>query len=638
MRPVKILFENFKARSAEYTLAPVVMFAGENETGKTACINAIEVAIKGYHHAVGRQPSSTWKFAGQNKSEMTVHIEMDTEAFKTVTFKRKTNGDVSRTVKGELPDVPEVLFDVSDYLSATAQERIKAVFDRIDVSKITIKDEELLERLGKLEAVPAAVSQVAVSEMITEVKKTITRRAALKQTPQLWLEELVKTLTDTAKGQKGSQDTAAGQLLAMKPSGTTPVSVADQLKVEKEKLAELEKVKSDLESKRSNYMKHDARRKEIEAILAKPTTDTATWVEQKKKLDAQIAEYQSDTPTREAYVTNLIQEHKKLEATITQAGAEITEMELRLQELEGKVKCPYCKSSRQGWKEEYKTELTQKLDALKADTKQKTDQLQHLKDEGAKARADLNASQSADAAQKKRREDVAALNNKIVLAQKDKTDQASLEGELRGLQSIEYPSDESRTKAINDIVAQKAIVLDLENKELSFGVYDSNRKTRTTLEEKLIGYQVRVEIYKQAAKVVTEAQKEIVSKAFESILAPARRFTDGIIDGNLDYQNDELGYHSPAGWVSHDVMSGRGKDLAYLGLQVALAQQSPIKIVLIDEFGDFDTKTKLKVVQRLIELAREKFIDGAYCTDPDPNDFSTINDPDFKLVTLEKSA
>jgi hypothetical protein len=50
--------------------------------------------------------------------------------------------------------------------------------------------------------------------------------------------------------------------------------------------------------------------------------------------------------------------------------------------------------------------------------------------------------------------------------------------------------------------------------------------------------------------------------------------------------------------------------------------------------GDFDPPTKVKVVQRLLELTKEKFIDGAYCTDPDPTAFASINDPDFQLVTL----
>lgn len=639
MKPTKILCENFKALDFTHDLKPVTAFVGPNESGKTARLDAIKVALLGYHPAVGKQPSSTFSFAGESRPEMTVHMEFDNQAFITRTFKRKSNGDVSRSNKGEIPDIPTVLFDASDYLGDTAAGRIKTVFERIDVSQIAITDDDLLARLGKIEAVPAAVSQVAVPEMIEEVKKTITRRGALKQSPQLWLEELVRKLIDTAKGEKALQDNASAQLQTLKPSGATPPkSVAEELKAERETLAELEKRKTEIDVAINAYSKNAARRESIRKELEKPVPDIAALAQQKAEIDQKIADYTSDTAVRKKYLEDLLKEHARLESGIKKLEHDLSHLNTRLTDLDGKVKCPFCKSNRQGWKDEYRIELTTQITGIEKQIAENKTQLANVADEGRKARADFNASEQADDRHRRLCVESEALNCQIAVANTVQSARAALEGELKGLEAAHPPSEQDRLNAINEANAQRTKIVELEAKEVTFNAAAKNSEKLKETESKLIGHQVRVEVYKQAAKTVMDAQKEIVSRAFESILAPARRFTDGIIDGKLDYQNDELGVQSPAGWVSHKVMSGRGQDLAYLGLQVALAQQSPIKVVILDEMSDFDKPTKLAVIQRLLDLTKEGFIDCALIADPREEDYLRWEHPDFQLVSLAKPA
>lgn len=636
MKPVKILAENFKALDFTHELKPVTMFAGPNESGKTARLDAVLVALLGYHPAVGKQPSATIAFAGESRPEMTVHLEFDTGAFITRTFKRKADGDVSRTTKGEIPVIPPVLFDASDYLEDTAAGRIKTVFERIDVSEIAISDEDLLERLGKIEAVPAAVSVEAVKEMLALTQKMIDRRIALRQTTQLWLEELLKGLTDAAKGQKSLQDNASAQMQTLRPSGVTPKSVAEQIEALKAKVAELEKAKAELDSALNNFLKTEDRRKTLRDLIAREMVDVAKYESEQNRLQAIVDEYQSPTKAWGRELEQLKTDDRTYQQSAATMANLLKEQKERLAELEGKVKCPYCKSNRQGWKEEYKTELEaaiaeneKHLSGIKSKAMIGLDNI-------SKKQADINASIAKDKEIEGIRNKIIDIKNALVLARKDATARATAQGELSGLEQITRPSDADIEAAKVAIRTAKEELNTLNDAENAYLAAMKGQDRYREIEKTLIGHQVRVEVYKQAARLVMDAQKEIVARAFDSILAPARRFTDGLIDGKLDYHGDELGVHTAAGWVSHKVMSGRGQDLAYLGLQVALAQQSPVKIILLDEFGDFDVATKVKVIERLLALTDEGFIDGALCADPRADDYRTIQSPRFSLIELQK--
>lgn len=636
MTPSKIHAENFQALDFEHELKPVNMFCGPNESGKTARMNAIIVALLGYHYAIGKQPKSTIGFAGENRAEMLVHLEFKEGSSITRTFKRKPDGDVARTTKGEDPKIPPVLFSASEYLNATSTEQIKTVFDRIDISKIVTSDSDLLELLGKIEAVPAAQSKIAVEAMLVMVKAAIKRRTDLKQTPQVFLEELAKNLADKAKGEKGLREGYAAQLQTIKPSGKAPISVAAELKTAKEELTKLQAKKAEIDAQQNNFLKTQARRNSLTETLAKPVVDIAPLEAKRNDLNRQISGYSSNTPIEQAAVTSMVSEIAEIRNDILDLKAAIVAHQNAIQDLEGKVKCPYCKSSRQGWKDEHATELQTQITAAEGEIKTKEERLALVVEKESKARADLAASIKADNRIKSLNTEVVEVNNQIAIAGKANATRAALEGELTGLQAITAPNEEEKLAAINAVTNQNATVLDLENKERDFQAYDRSKATFATIEKNLLTCQVSEEVFKQAAKVVVEEQKAIVAKAFESILDPARKFTDGIIGGRLDYQHDELGIQTDTGWVGHRFMSKSQQLLAYTGLQIALAQQSPVRLVFIDEAGQFDRSRKSVVISRMLDLTATGFIDLFIGTEPMQDDYSNISDERFQLVVLGK--
>jgi hypothetical protein len=635
MKPVKILCENFKGLNFEHNLKLVNMFTGPNESGKTARLRAAVVALLGHDPEIGKQPSATIGFASDRRMDMTVHMEFDNALFITRTFKRNSKGEVNRSNSGEIPEVPAVIFDAGDYLEATAQERIKTVFNRIDISQIAIKDEDLIAKLSKLEAIPAAESVKAVNEMIDLVRKSISRRTALKATIQAWLEELVKTLQDSAKQQKSLQDNASSQMQTLRPPGKSPVSVADKIKEVQEKIDALNKQAAEFDAQEKQYKSTSSRREFIKKQLEKPLPDTKDLTKRIKDLEKEIAESSSEVPSLKANLEVLKKEATSLDQDKTILAKELETKTAALKDLEGKPKCPYCGSSKQGWKDEHRATLESQIKETNEMLTKRTDRLKLVVEEGRKVKADLAAAETAESRQQQRKKDLADLKSQLDRASKESTERAALEGELKGIEQIKTPDFSAKGEVAGQLIVLHNDMRGLQDTEKAYQQYVQNGTAMETAEKKLIEHQVRVEIYKQAAALVIAEQKAIVGKAFDSILDPARRFTDGIIGGRLDYQNDELGISTENGWVGHKFMSGRGQDLAYLGLQVALAQQSPIKVIVLDEFGDFDACTKLAVAKRLLELTSEGFIDSAFCADPDASVYRTIKDENFLLVELQ---
>jgi hypothetical protein len=634
MKPVKLSAENFKGLQFDHELKLVNMFTGPNESGKSARIRAALVALLGYDPSIGKQPSATFGYASEMSTlPLTVHMEFDNGTHITRTFTKNKKG-VSRTETGEIPEIPEVLFNASDYLGATNQERIKAIFEKIDVSQIVIKDDDLIAKLSAIEVTPAVVCQKAQVDLKAFVKASIKRRVNFKQTVQIWLEELVKGLQEKAKGEKGLMEGASGELAALKSTGKTPESQAARIKEVQAKIDEIQTRFSAMQSQIAAHALGNKRREEISAALAKPLPDTSALEKQKAEGDAKVSSYKSTTAELHSNLRVIEQEIIKVDSQAAEQKRRREEIEKRLVELEGKVKCPYCGSNKQGWKDDHKLELQGKLETVHAEEKKFSDRATWARDQAATLKSDVALALRADASIAILRNDLLKIDKELASARDMATKRAALEGELKGLTTLTPPSKEDIEKIASELASARKELEPLQTAEILFTQSQANAGKFKDTEARLISHQVRQELFKRAAQLVIGEQQAIVEKAFDSILTPARRFTDGIVGGTLGYQDGEFGVQTDRGWVGHKFLAESRKEIVYLGLQVALAQQSPVKIILLDELGVFDQPSKRMVVDRFLALAREGFIHAALCADPAAESYQDIKDPDFQLVKL----
>jgi len=103
------------------------------------------------------------------------------------------------------------------------------------------------------------------------------------------------------------------------------------------------------------------------------------------------------------------------------------------------------------------------------------------------------------------------------------------------------------------------------------------------------------------------------------------QFTDGILLTPLGYHDGELGRWSNRNWIPHRSFSGTEQLISCAGISVALARQSPIRLVLLDELGRLSALNKKALMNRLIALTAEGFIEQCLCVDVDGQAYRGID-------------
>lgn len=196
---------------------------------------------------------------------------------------------------------------------------------------------------------------------------------------------------------------------------------------------------------------------------------------------------------------------------------------------------------------------------------------------------------------------------------------------------VERPTPEHVTAATAAVDAASRAVVRLREQQQAYAVYAALRQKREATEAKLIESDTRVVAVDAIHEVVTERQRKLCGDAMNRLLATAAKFTDGILKSPLEYCDGEIGFRVNGAFVSHVTFSGTEQLVAYAGLSVALAQESPFKIVLLDEMGRLDHGNKNLFMERLLSLVQEGVLDQVLLVDveapsiPDSEWFATIN-------------
>jgi len=89
----------------------------------------------------------------------------------------------------------------------------------------------------------------------------------------------------------------------------------------------------------------------------------------------------------------------------------------------------------------------------------------------------------------------------------------------------------------------------------------------------------------------------------------SKKFTDDILKSPLIFKDGQVGRMEGGAFISHEVFCGTEQLLAYCGLQVALCQDSPMRLCVLDEFANMPGSWQKKVTQRMIALINEGLID-----------------------------
>jgi FtsZ-binding cell division protein ZapB len=144
--------------------------------------------------------------------------------------------------------------------------------------------------------------------------------------------------------------------------------------------------------------------------------------------------------------------------------------------------------------------------------------------------------------------------------------------------------------------------------------------------------QVELALTRQMISAVLDTQRDMAAKAFGSLLKVANLFTDGFMPA-LEYRGGVLGCDKRGVFATHRMLSGTERMVAFAGLQVALCQDSPLKLVILDDEANMPDTVRLRIMERLVELLADEVISQALIVNWTAKPYAKLKGK-FKLIEV----
>lgn len=120
----------------------------------------------------------------------------------------------------------------------------------------------------------------------------------------------------------------------------------------------------------------------------------------------------------------------------------------------------------------------------------------------------------------------------------------------------------------------------------------------------------RLAVAKKILAILQDVKTVIVEGAFMALLNVANSIVGPILKSPLAFFENEVGRWDDGGkFIGHGTFSGTEQALTFVAIATALAQQSPLRILIFDELGRLDDGRKFEVTRLLFEALKGGHID-----------------------------
>jgi hypothetical protein len=647
----QLIAPNFQGRDLDLKFGDINLIVADNATGKTSVSNAIRVLLYGHVPRLGKTEAATFQLCSDEK-QMSVEGVFSNGELGHCIIDRSETGACSRNFQPAF-ETPMVLLDPQEYFKKTGPERMRYVFDRVDLEKAGYDEKELRDSIAKVELVPAAVAKPIITRWCETVTASIVRRRQTKQTVQEWIVILTEQMKKSAKA---CSDTARQQnaaLTALRHDGPVPENVSPAYT---KACADLEALvgqigaaKRDLESATPRPEKLAELRKFL-ADSAKRKADIAVLKGEILKLNKAIKAFdykkRVEVECRYGEIAALCAATSQKIAAI---ALEVDALEDCRKKMRGAKCCPLCQADGMDWfktwSESNEASLSEKNGLIVKFKKlliDYTTKLNAAKDGLDKAVDD--ASQQAT-----RQGSLLSKKDNLIRLEHDQNAEPGARKELERLEALDPKLAKVKVAKLTadyDKLGDQVRVL--SEKEDAWRIYQSNKERRAEAETASVAAICEAGVINQMRDLVLAAQEKVVNGAFNSLLAKARLFTDGLIRSPLEYREGDLGRHIvqadiDAGlkkarvgqWLPHDLFSGWERTLAYIGLSIALCQQSPVRLAIIDDLI-ISRRNKGLILERMRLLIKQGDLDQVFILDAEPDGWldgkKTI--PGVNIITI----
>lgn len=630
MKIESIAASNLKAPSFKHELGAVNILVGDNYSGKSARLEAIRLGLLGFVPGLPKTNAGIFSLSCGSQMGVTLRLSDGTD----VTRHYSQKGETIKAVEmANGLKVPPVLMDAGEYLRLSDRERVKYVFSLVSIGD-KWSGETILRTIGEtpIDCEPEIVEAVVLAKraIFDRLSESDHDRHEADGPVQEWLEAVLVDLRERVRNTTAAlsrMEKYSQAAVELKAGSDQDAANVDRLL--RERSAELKAIgerlavaKAQQESVRNNA----AMRAELQRKLAEPWNETAleSTHEQIKALGPKVEGHKSNLPGLAAKVAEAKGQLEAARAMEKRIVSEITALN-RQHELDAKApKCPHCGTKGAKFKEAIEEHFRERMAELESGQKKTVN-------EHAKAnKSYLTASEAYEAeaiADKQFQQDrmlLQSLKGEVNRLETLAQNRAMWTKQLDGLEVLAAPSQTDIAEMSKAVASLTAEVDDLSIRQKRWvaAAHEAKRQAeakaqRQTCEAELVAL-------KAVVKSVEVIQAAMVEDAFGKILADANRFTDGILLTPLGYHAGEVGRWAGQTWVPHRSFSGTEQLISCAGISVALARQSPIKIVLLDELGRLTAANKRRLVDRLLALTQEGFIDQAVAVDVDAGQYRGI--------------
>lgn len=600
-----INIKSVKGMTGKIDLGEITHISGDNGSGKTTVVDALKLAVLGYHPDVGKQPGRIIALASDN--------EMSVETSGSLAVRRawsQKGGKVSSTTEPkdfEVDTQTALVLDPMDYFGKTDGQRLELIN-----SLFGSKDYDVPEFIGKLASDGNEHGKHIIGEIPADVLSSPPQTALDKLGS--WISDLLKVCRRNIKSYKATVETLTDMRVIDEQLQThgSEESIKSKMNEIEEKGREAGQKLAVLRNQQKAADNSEARKLHLESEIEEHSEIESEIAETKKLLKDLGPEQKPDE--------DIAKKIRDFSMISIRADAQIMQLTDRLSELRGdrnELKkdgacCPTCGSDRKGWLKDAVFLIEEKIEWLEKEIARYKKQVQE---------SDTKELEKQKAEDSKR---VLEHNAKIRQAEKLLSSQeqtlakiSQMKNELINLISTERP-DEQEFQDLNNKVS------DLKTKyteyKLKLDAVNKLKNDRQRTEDALKLLEVeegKMEWLKKAEDTIADEKRLSVERAYAPVLDIANRFLENVFDWKLCYQSGFIGKRKGDLFIDYRTFSGSEKSIVFMAVLVAIASGSPHKIGILDEFGNFDQKRKPKVIDNIRKLIKEGVLTQAIIIEPE---------------------
>lgn len=651
---VKILAaKNWQGSTFEKNFKPLTAIVGPNMGGKSTYTNALRVALLGYSPTVGNKLGLTFGFIGNPDGCDGGYVSAK---FSDGTWQQHTwklnRGKIEYKGPESPMKIPPVLLDLQkEFFGKSGPQQANIVFQKMDLEALGFTCEAVTAKLKtdvKVEA-PTKETESALGLIVDDVEALDSERLENSWTWPYWMEKVVESIILRRDAAKATLENMTGVI-----QGTAQLKAADALKApfdpkeladQRAKLAELVAAAKNFQSAKQE----SDRRGRFKTGLVKALAEVPDYTDAIKALEADITQIQNElstftepSPEIEEGKTKerdwLAEQVTELKTRIQLKSEEIKKLEAQLSADKKSKCCPRCASKGTGWKKTLERDAAaidnekKGLATLEKDYSERVTQKENI-DAWFTDLENKRASQrGGQRLANKKREGLDGLIKamgkcrvNVPMGESFMEKSFTVEeakAQLKALEEV-FPEPSADTVPTPETIdAQRAKVEELEQAERDHLKGESDKLRAAEAQKEHDTAKAEHEVAAKAFAVLKTIKADMMEQAFGGFMKRVNLFTDGIMKAPLTFRDGEIGYFRGAAWVGWEFLSGTEKMLASIGLAVALAQESPLRIVFVDEWLR-DHATRALVLSRLSKLVCDDVIDQAVFLDTDRGGLET---------------